>query len=261
MSAATPLLDFFKRGEVGRDERLLAASGGLAPRAGEQLAILIILAQDADAEVREAAAATLSRLPDDRLRATLARSDLPTGVREFFAARGVAPGPTPAGDEEPLIDDPSAAGFEEPPADRSPEAVRESITQQLSKMGFSERLKAAVKGSREMRAILVRDPNKMISASVLSSPKVTDQEVAGFARMTNVSEDVLRIIGTNRAWLKNYNVVVGLTKNPKTPLMMSLNLMNRLNDRDLNMLSVDRNVAEPLRVAARKKIVASTTRG
>jgi hypothetical protein len=54
-------------------------------------------------------------------------------------------------------------------------------------MGFTERLKAAMKGTREMRAILIRDPNKMISAAVLSSPKVTESEAAGFARMASVS--------------------------------------------------------------------------
>ena len=52
-----------------------------------------------------------------------------------------------------------------------------------------------MKGTREMRAVLIRDPNKMIAAAVLSSPKLTDQEVESFARMANVSEDVLRIIG------------------------------------------------------------------
>ena len=126
-------------------------------------------------------------------------------------------------------------------------------------MTFPERLKAAVKGSRELRAILVRDPNKMIAAAVLSSPKLTEQEVESIARMTNVSDDVLRTIGQNRAWTKNYAVVVGLTKNPKTPLAMSMNFMARLNDRDLTMLAVDRNVPEPLRIAARKKIVAATS--
>ena len=60
--------------------------------------------------------------------------------------------------------------------------------------------------------------------------------------------------------MKNYGVVVGLCRNPKTPLAMSLNNMNRLNDRDLQMLSIDRNVPEPLRVAARKKIVAATSK-
>ena len=119
-------------------------------------------------------------------------------------------------------------------------------------MSFTDRLKAAMKGSREMRAILIRDPNKMIAAAVLSSPKLNDSEIEGFSRMANVSEEVLRVIGSERAWTKNYNVVVGLAKNPKTPVALSLNLMARLNDRDVSSLASDRNVPEPLRQAARR---------
>jgi hypothetical protein len=157
--------------------------------------------------------------------------------------------------------DTAPAPADEPDIPEGPagEPARQSISQQVAGMGFSERLKAAVKGSREMRALLVRDPNKMISASVLSSPKLTENEVEAFAKMANLSEDVLRIIASNRRWMKNYGVVVGLCRNPKTPLAMSLNHMNRLTDRDLQMLSIDRNVPEPLRVAARKKVVAGTS--
>ena len=137
---------------------------------------------------------------------------------------------------------------------------RESIIQKLTKMSFSDRLKAAAKGSREVRAILIRDPSKMIAMAVLTSPKLTEPEVESFARMGNVSEDVLRHIGSNRAWMKNYGIVVALTKNAKTPVGLSLNLMHRLKDRDLQGLSTDRNVPEPLRVAARKKVVTSVSR-
>ena len=126
-------------------------------------------------------------------------------------------------------------------------------------MTFPQRLKAAMKGTREQRAILIRDPNKMICASVLSSPKVSVPEVESFARMQNVSEDVLRIIGTNRAWLKSYGVVSALTKNPKTPLSLSINLLSRLQKGDLAKLSVDRNVPEALRIGARKKVMAGAS--
>ena len=105
-----------------------------------------------------------------------------------------------------------------------------------------------------MRAILVRDPNKLICAAVMSSPKLTEQEVEGIARTASVSEDVLRIIGANRAWMKNYKIASGLTRNPKTPLALSLNILHRINDRDLATLAVDRNVPEQLRIAAKKKI-------
>ena len=53
MIGPTPLLDFFKRGEVARDVRLEAAQGTLAPRAYEQLAILVLLVEDPDREIRE----------------------------------------------------------------------------------------------------------------------------------------------------------------------------------------------------------------
>ena len=263
MSGPTPLLDFFKRGEVARDARLLAAQGALGLRAHEQLAILVLLLDDPDPTISRTADETLKRIPEGALRAFLARSDVSISLREFFGDRGVFPSEIPPivlpeDENQPLIDAetddtmPDAVGDEV--ADRS------SVIQQLADMTFTQRLKAAVQGSREMRAILIRDTNKMISAAVLSSARVTPQEVEGYARMANVGEEILRIIGNTRAWVKNYGVVVALTKNPKSPIALSLNLMTRLHDRELQMLSVDRNVPDPLRVAARRRVIAATSR-
>ena len=166
--------------------------------------------------------------------------------------------PTVGNAEIPPIEvDDLAALIDESGEDADEDADRVSGTQELAAMNFPQRLRAAMKGSREQRAILIRDPNKLICASVLSSPKVSLPEVESFARMQNVSEDVLRIIGSNRAWLKSYGVILALTKNPKTPLAMSMNLMSRLTTKDLQKLSVDRNVAEALRISARKKVVSN----
>ena len=60
-------------------------------------------------------------------------------------------------------------------------------------------MKLAMKGTREQRAQLIRDSNSIVATAVLSSPKLTESEVEAFAKMGNVTEDVLRIIGTNRA--------------------------------------------------------------
>ena len=79
-------------------------------------------------------------------------------------------------------------------------------------------------------------------------------EIEAFTKMGNVSEDVLRIIATNRAWVKNYNVVAGLTRNPKTPTALAMGFLQRLNERDLKMIAIDRNVSEPVRLAARKSV-------
>ena len=256
MSGHTPILDFFRRGEVARDVRLLAAQGTLAPRANEQLEILVLLLEDADPEIRQVADATLNRIPLETLQGFLARSDVSIGLREFFGDRGVFPSTIPLIEaDEPLIDAAPTEFSDE--AEPETDADRASVMQRLQQMTFVERLKAAMKGTKEMRAILIRDPNKMICAAVLSSPKVTESEAASFAKMASLSEDVLRAIGHNRAWMKSYGVVIGLARNPKTPVAMSLNLLARLQDRDVQAISVDRNVPEPLRIAARKKVVSN----
>jgi hypothetical protein len=55
--------------------------------------------------------------------------------------------------------------------------------------------------------------------------------------------------------LKNYTVVLACVKNPKTPVALSMNLMARLSEKDLKLLSTDRNVPDALRVHARRKMV------
>ena len=248
----SPLLDFFKRGEVAKDVRLLAAKGALAPRAHEQVALLAMLTDDGDPEVRGAAEATLASIPTDSLAGFLGRPDVAEGLRDFFRQRGIEPvagvdpGDTPLADTEPEAE--PIAEVEEG------DAVRESATQRLGKMNVAERMKVAMKGTKEERAILIRDPNKLVSASVLSSPKLAESEVESFAKMANVSEEVLRVIGMNRAWVKNYGVIAALTKNPKTPLSVSLHFVQRLNERDLKMISLDRNLQEPLKLAVKKRL-------
>ena len=253
MSSPAPLLDFFRRGEAAREVRLLAAQGALAPRAHEQLGILILLVDDRDQEIRDTAMHTLDRIPVEALRAYLGRSDVAVGVREFFGNRGVFPAEMPAiTADDPLFDVTADTAGQE--ADAAEEDTDDTLLQKLQKMNITDRMKAAMRGSRDVRAVLIRDPNKIVAAAVLSSPKVSESEVETFAKMATVSEDVLRTIGMNRGWLKNYGIVVALTKNPKCPVGLSLNLLNRLNERDLSGVSTDRNVPDPLRTAARRKM-------
>jgi hypothetical protein len=245
----TPLLDFFRRGDVARDVKLVAAQGALAPRAHEQLGLLVMLVADEDAEIAITAENTLHAIPRESLAAFLARSDAPSELVEFFRNRGIEPAVTPAPSaEDPLIDT-------EPEPENAEEEDTQSIMQRLAQMNVPQRLKRATKGTREERALLIRDPNKMIATAVLSSPKLTSAEVEAIAKMTSVSDEILRIIAMNRAWIKNYNVVWALTKNPKTPVQLSMNLLSRLAEKDVRMLSTDRNVPEILRITARKKLV------
>ena len=247
---STPLLECFKRGEVEPDVKLLAAQGALAPRAHEQLGLLVLLVRDPDPEIAGTAEKTLQSISRDAIAAFLARSDVPSELRTFFADRGIEPAAAGSESDGPLID--TSPKTDEVDDDKDDEGT---ALQRLSKLNVPQKVQRATKGSREERAILIRNPNKMIAMAVLSSPKLTVSEIEGFARAGNVGEDCLRVIAMTRAWMKNYNVVAALTRNPKTPVALSMNLLSRLTEKDLRMLSTDRNVPDVLRVTARKKLV------
>ena len=116
-------------------------------------------------------------------------------------------------------------------------------------MTVPEKVKCASKGTREMRAILIRDPNRMVAAAVLSCPKVNEAEVEAFAKMGNVSEEILRTDRDEPRLDEELRRAAGLVKNSKTPVALTLNMMQRLNESDVKKLSTDRNVPEALRLA------------
>ena len=131
-----------------------------------------------------------------------------------------------------------------------------SAVQRLYRLNTADKVITALKGTREERAVLVRDPNRIVSTAVLGSPRLTDMEIEGFAGMKSVSDEILRQIGTHREWTKRYGVVLNLVKNPRTPLAVSIGMVARLNTRDIKSIAVDRNVPEVIRKQAQKFVKA-----
>ena len=258
----SPPVACFVRGDAPRDVKLLAARGAVAPRAHEQLALLLVLADDEDGEVAGLARLTLEMLPREPLVAFLARPDVPVPMRDWFAAHGVVVTGEPPGSDAPVLPPPED-GLDVADVVEKAEALETAGPRKkrlLSTLTVMERIKVAMQGTREQRAVLVRDANRLVAAAVLSSPKLTESEIEAFARATNVSDEVLRVIGTNRSWVKSNAVAGALVKNPKTPPAISLPLVSRLTERELKMLVVDRNVPEGLRLQARKLLATNESR-
>ncbi|MBX3291490.1 MAG: hypothetical protein KF881_01210 [Acidobacteria bacterium] len=141
---------------------------------------------------------------------------------------------------------------EEVPGDRI------SMLTRVMRMGVKDRVKLGMKGDREARNILIRDPNKLVASAVINNPRITEQEVEMIAAMRTVPEEVLRLIAMNRQWSRSYTVQLGLAKNPRTPLANSMSIMNRLQLRDLTSLTKDRNVPEAVRRHATRLVNART---
>lgn len=145
------------------------------------------------------------------------------------------------------------AALAEAAAEAEPDVTkRVTLLQRLAKMSVSERVQFAIKGGSEARRTLIRDSNKVVQRAVLQSPRLTDQEVEGFATMTSLTDEILRLIAGNRKFRKNYTVVRNLLNNPKTPLDVSLHMLPMCNVMDLKKLTTNKNVPETLRTTAIK---------
>ena len=152
--------------------------------------------------------------------------------------------------EVPLTEDEAVVRYLT--ADERQQSEKVSVVQKVYRLNTAEKMIVALKGSREERAILVRDPNRIVSAAVLGSPRLTEAEIEAFSAMKNVSDQVLREIGNHREWTKRYAVANNLVRNPRTPIGIALTLVPRLNPKDVKGLAIDRNVPEAVRKHAQK---------
>jgi hypothetical protein len=121
------------------------------------------------------------------------------------------------------------------------------VFQQIAMMSVKDRVMLAIKGTREARMILVRDPNRIVAGAVLRNPRLTDQEVENISSIKTVPEDVLRQIGQNRSWTRAYPVIHNLVRNPRTPIAISLGFLNRIQTRDMRALSTNKNIPDVIR--------------
>jgi len=195
--------------------------------------------------------------------------------KEVLKVRTQAATPAPAAEPVPeaAIEGAPAEG-EAPPADDSAapppvlteeeernieEALRKTPAfQKIMKLNVAERLQLAMKGNTEERAILIRDTAKMVAHAVLKSPKLSDNEITGFASMRSIHEDILRVIATKKDWTKSYATVHALVRNPKTPPGLTIQFLSRLGNRDLKIVAGDRNIPELVRRQARNMFMVRT---
>jgi len=124
---------------------------------------------------------------------------------------------------------------------------RISLIRRIMFMTVKDRVKLALKGDREARGILIRDTNKVVASGVMHNPRITDKEVENIASMRAVSDEVLRLIGMNRAWARSYPIIHNLARNPRTPLATAIQVLPRIRTKDLKSITLNRNVSEAVR--------------
>ncbi len=124
----------------------------------------------------------------------------------------------------------------------------------IQEMGIGSKVKLALTGNKAARELLVKDANKIISVSVLKNPRITEDEVLKLSSAKGIPEDILRIIGRNKEWIKNYSIRLNMVMNAKTPLAISIKLMDQLFEKDLAKIAKSKNVPSVIASTARRKL-------
>jgi len=107
-------------------------------------------------------------------------------------------------------------------------------------------------GDKEARSLLIKDSDKKVQEAVLENPRITETEIVTIANTRTASEEVLRKICTNRQWMKNYRVRLGLVNNPKTPLPIAVRLLSTLMVADLKRLAKSKGIPNVLAQSAHR---------
>ena len=116
-------------------------------------------------------------------------------------------------------------------------------------MTVAEKVQLAYRGRpHRSRMLLVRDRNRLICAAVMRNPRMSEQEVEAIAGMRNVDDEVLRILGTRRDWMRQVqHHADARAAIRRLPMGVVLPFINRLTLRDLKGLKDDKGVQQVVR--------------
>lgn len=262
------------------DDAVAAVAEGCSKRTAEIIGQNQLRLLRSDAIVRQlaknpnAAGALIDGVCDFAVRSGLYLEDVPQMLEarvRLFGAQAAAEPPAAEGPtaEEVMAEfqmpEAEAAPGAEAAADRQADAPpmeegkKLSLSKRIMSMNISQKIKLATKGNKEARGILIRDSNKLVSVAVIRSPRITDGEVLAQAQSKTCNEDVLRVIYSNREWLRKYAIKLALVKNPKVPQGVSMKLMNTLYEHDIKNLSKDKNVPGTVQMLAKKQMEKKNT--
>lgn len=184
------------------------------------------------------------------LKHLLTHPKTPPETRQFIA--GILRMPVP----EPSEVEPEPEVYTE---ETGREFKTQRLLQRVQKLKVGERIQLALRGSRDIRSILLRDSSKEVVLTVLENPKITESEIEILVKQRTTPEEVIRNIAKKREWLKNYAIVHALVTNPKTPLAIALKYVPALKHKDLSLIEKDKNISGAIRTIAKKLISRKPT--
>lgn len=157
-------------------------------------------------------------------------------------------------DIEPDQSDVETALAEEDPVDEDDEQFLSKFkTAQL--MGIGEKIKMALSGDKEWRAILVKDANKLVSGSVIKNPRITEAEVLTLIKSGIQNDEIMRLICANKEWIKSYKIRKALIENNRTPVQNAMRYLATMGEKDLSSFAKSKNIASVISTMAKRLLL------
>ena len=163
----------------------------------------------------------------------------------FEAARA-----TPSGDGATWV----FWGRQEPLAESPAEPDEKLLYDQIKAMSSPEKMQLALHGDRTARFLLLKDVSKGVQTFLLQNPRITLDEIRYIAGYRQANPDVLVSIAGHRDWGQNQGVLAALVRNPKTPTMTAVKLLDKVAATELRRLAKSTEVPRAVQAAARKKV-------
>ena len=132
------------------------------------------------------------------------------------------------------------------------ETERMSVYQYIQTIGMGKKIKLALKGNKEARALLVKESNKVISSSVIKNPRITDGEILTVCQNRSVNEELIRMICNKQEWVKHYSIQLALASNPRTPFQSALRFVRMLTANDLKKMAKNKNAPGQIQKIAKE---------
>jgi hypothetical protein len=132
------------------------------------------------------------------------------------------------------------------------EERRQSRQVEIQSLPVQEKIRLAMTGDKEARGILIKDSSRQVQDAVLQNQRLTDHEIVAIVTSRVTSEEILRKVADNRSWVKYYQVRLGLVSNPKTPLPISLKILDTLMLADLRRLAKSKGIPNVIATAANR---------
>jgi hypothetical protein len=253
-----------------------SAASGLLPF--ERITLLFCLSKDPDNMVKSTAIQQFGLLPEDVIDIYSASSDAHPAVLEILSrltlARSSIIG-TPS--EQAILPEQSKNSPEDAEMDQAPDVevgneedaeeengdgdessfdVQDEEFQSKYKMaqimGIGEKIKMALSGDKEWRAILVKDSNKLVSGSVIKNPRISEAEVLALIKSGIQNDEIMRLICANKEWIKNYSIRKALISNNRTPIQNAMRYLDSMGEKDLASFAKSKNISSVVSTMAKR---------